>query len=149
MNHFFLLLLSFVGGIALAMQGSVNAQLGTALKSPLLATVVAFFMSTLYALAVVSLTAESLPSSPQIKNIPLYFWFTGGLLSLIGLGLYYYTIPKLGIASVISIGLCGQLIFAVIAGHYGWLNLPVEPITLRKMTGMGSLMLGIILINFK
>jgi transporter family-2 protein len=50
---------------------------------------------------------------------------------------------------MISIGLFGQLIFAVIAGNYGWLNLPLEPITLKKTIGISSMIIGILLINIK
>lgn len=50
---------------------------------------------------------------------------------------------------MISIGLCGQLVFSVIAGNYGWLNLPLEPITIKKTIGVSSMVLGIILINIK
>ncbi len=149
MNNFGLLFLAFIGGVFLAMQGGLNAQLGVLLRNPILASLIAFFSSTIFALVFVLFNFKSLPTILQIKEIPFYLWFTGGFFSVIGISLYYYTIPKLGISTMISIGLCGQLIFALIAGNYGWLNLPLEPITIKKTIGISFMILGIGLINFK
>lgn len=149
MNYLFLITLAFVGGIFLAMQGAFNAHLGVLLKNPLLASVVAFFFSTLFAIVVAAVSVEQLPSWKGLSHIPWYKWFAGGLFSVLGISLYYYTIPKLGISTMISLGLCGQLIFSVIAGHFGWLNLPTEPITLRRVIGVISMIIGIVLIQLK
>ncbi|MDO6782459.1 DMT family transporter, partial [Marinovum sp. 1_MG-2023] len=65
------------------------------------------------------------------------------------ISLYYYTIPKLGISTMISFGLFGQLTFSIIAGHFGWLNLPLEPLTFKRLLGFFVMMFGIILINIK
>jgi len=50
---------------------------------------------------------------------------------------------------MIALGLCGQLIFSMIAGKYGWLNLPVEPITTKRLLGTVAMLIGIVLINTK
>ncbi len=144
-----MLFLAFIGGVFLAMQGGLNAQLGVLLKNPLLASLIAFFCSTIFALLFMVFNFKSLPTTIQIKEIPFYLWFLGGFFSVVGISLYYYTIPKIGISTMISVGLCGQLIFAVIAGNYGWLNLPAEPITIKRILGILSMILGITLINFK
>lgn len=149
MNKLILSILAFTGGTALAAQSGLNAQLGTALKNPLLASVIAFFSSAIFAIVFVFLSTKTFPTIDQIKGIPIYLWFTGGLLSMIGIGLYLYTIPKLGISTMISIGLCGQLIFAAIAGHFGWMNLPIEPLTIKKGIGILTMISGILIINLK
>lgn len=43
MNKLLFSILAFTGGTALAAQSGLNSQLGTALKNPLLASVIAFF----------------------------------------------------------------------------------------------------------
>ncbi|MDO6803849.1 DMT family transporter [Wenyingzhuangia sp. 1_MG-2023] len=149
MNQYTLSILAFTGGIFLAAQGGLNAHLGVLLKNPLLASVVAFFSSCLFALLFVLVSVKNYPTTQQLQQIPFYLWFTGGLFSVLGIGLYYYTIPKLGVATMISFGLCGQILFAVIAGHFGWLNLPTEPITVKKMIGVLAMISGIFIINWK
>lgn len=147
MNAITLSLLAFSGGVFLAVQGGLNAQLGVLLKNPLLASVVAFSTSALFAVLAVGLSVRDFPTVQEIREVPLYLWFAGGLCSAIGIGLYYYTIPKLGIATMISFGLSGQLIYAVIAGHFGWFGLPVEPIDFKRVLGVAAMIAGILLIN--
>lgn len=149
MNQLTLSALAFVGGIFLAIQGSYNAHLGVLLKNPFLASVMAFFFSTIFAVIVAAISLKELPDRETVRHIPFYLWFIGGLFCVMGISLYYYTIPRLGISNMISLGLCGQLIFALIAGHFGWLNLPTEPITLKRVAGIISMIAGILLVNLK
>ncbi|GGX08992.1 DMT family transporter [Aquimarina muelleri] len=149
MNTYILSVIAFFGGAFLAAQGGLNAHLGVLLKNPLLASIVAFTSSLIFAFIFIVFTTKSVPSLVEIKEIPIYLWFTGGLCSVIGVSLYYYTIPKLGIATMISLGLSGQLIFSIIAGQFGWLSLPTEPITIKKIVGVITMLIGILLINLK
>ena len=149
MNQTSLSALAILGGVFLAAQGGLNSNLGVLLKNPLLASVIAFFSSTIFALAFVLISVKSAPNWVDLKQIPIYLWFTGGLCSVLGISLYYYTIPKLGISTMISLGLFGQIAFSIIAGHFGWLNLPIEPITFKRGLGLIIMMSGIILINIK
>ncbi|QNL48003.1 DMT family transporter [Olivibacter sp. SDN3] len=149
MNQQIISILALVGGVFLAIQAGFNTQLGVLLKNPLLASVTTSISSAVFATIFVLLTMSSVPSLHLAKQIPWYLWFTGGLFSVLGISLYYYTIPKLGVSKMIALGLCGQLIFALIAGHFGWLNLPAEPITLKKLIGITALVIGILLINTK
>ncbi|WP_271769606.1 DMT family transporter [Aquimarina algiphila] len=149
MNQYILSIIAFIGGVFLAAQGGLNAHLGVLLKNPILASVVAFFCSTIFAVTFILLTVKDIPTWTDIKEIPVYLWFSGGLFSVLGVSLYYYTIPKLGISTMISLGLFGQLTFSILAGHFGWLNLPTEPITIKKIIGAISMIAGIVLINLK
>ena len=149
MSKVILLILGFSGGVFLAVQGGLNARLGIMLKSPLLASLIATFSSMVFAMIFVLINARTLPTKIQLKEIPVYLWFAGGLFSVMGISLYYYTIPKLGLSTMISIGLFGQLLFSVIVGNYGWLDLPVEPINTKRVIGTIAMATGILLINLK
>ena len=147
MNNLFLPAAAFVGGIFLAAQGVFNSRLGVLLNNPLLAAAVAFISSALFASIVIIAGTGKTPGLAELKAIPFYLWFTGGLLSVIGIGIYYYTIPRLGISAIISLGLSGQLLFSFIAGHFGLFGMPVEPITLTRTIGLISMLAGIIILN--
>ena len=149
MNQIYLTLLAFTGGIFLAIQGGLNAQLGSLLKSPILASLVAFFCSALFAGFIVLISFRQIPSIDQLRSIPSYLWFAGALFSVVGISLYYYTIPRLGISTMISLGLSGQLIISVVAGHFGWFAMPVEPVTIKRLFGVAAMIVGIIMLNDK
>jgi len=142
-----LLFLSFVAGIALATQASLNAHLGQLLSNSLLATFVAFTSSAFFTIMGVLFYMREFPSMQTVKAVPTYLWFTGGILSAFALATFYYLIPKIGILPLITFSLGGQLLFSVLAGHFGWFDLPVSTITLNKALGVASMLLAIYLIN--
>jgi|TARA_R110000744_G_scaffold55307_15_gene116894 transporter family-2 protein len=148
MNNSSLLLLSFSVGILVVIQGGINARLGVLLNSSLLATSAALVMSASFTLIAVFMTVRELPSTDQIQTIPTYMWFTGGALSFLAVTLFYYIIPRIGISTAVVFGLSGQIIFAAIAGHFGWFGMPLEPMTVKKIMGMLVMTMGIILIKY-
>lgn len=140
-------LLALTAGAAIATQASMNAQLGVLLKNPMLGTTVAFTSSILFTLLAVVAFTKKYPTADDIRSVPIYLWFFGGLLSAFGISMFYYLIPQMGIGSMMSYALTGQLIVAIIAGHFGWFDLPVKHITVIKFIGFLTLILGIVLIN--
>lgn len=148
MSYASLLLLSFLVGIMVVVQGGLNSRLGIHLESSLLATSAALTMSALFTIVAVLVTVRQLPSIQQLKAIPPYLWFTGAIFSFIAVTLFYYLIPKLGISTAVSFGLCGQILFSMIAAHYGWFGLPIEPIAIKKVLGTIAMIVGIFLIKF-
>lgn len=149
MKLLFTYLLACIGGVFLAVQAGFNTQLGSILKQPILAVISTSIASTVFGLVVFFSFGKSTLQLQNIGQVPWYLWFIGGLFSMSGISLYFYTIPKLGISKMIALGLCGQLIFALVAGKFGWLNLPVEPITSKRLLGAFAMIVGIILINSK
>ena len=149
MKSILLYLLAWSGGVFLAVQAGFNTQLGTILKHPILAVIATSVASTIFGVTVFLIFGKESFQVQNIKNVPWYLWFTGGLFSMIGISLYFYTIPKLGISKMIALGLCGQLIFSLIAGKFGWLGLPTEPLTSKRLVGSFAMIIGIILINLK
>lgn len=142
-------LLAIIGGVLLAIQAGFNTQLSNYLKQPILAVVATSLSSMVFGFVLVLLLGNKLPTIKTAVQIPWYLWFIGGLFSMIGISLYFYTIPKLGISKMIALGLCGQLLFSFIAGSLGWLNLPIESITPKRVIGILTMIISIFLINNK
>lgn len=143
----YLSLFAFMAGAAIALQASMNAQLGVFLKNSLLATSVAFASSFIFTSLAVVVFSKEYPSANAIRSVPVYLWFSGGVLSAFGIAMFYYLIPKMGIGAMLSYALTGQILVAIIAGHFGWFDLPVKPITVAKFSGLLALIVGIVLIN--
>ncbi len=147
MSYALLLLLAFMVGIMVVIQGGLNSRLGMHLESPLLATAAALSLSATFTVIAVLVTGRQLPSIQVLKEIPIHLWFTGAVFSFIAVTLFYYLIPKIGISTAVSFGLCGQIIFSMIAANYGWFGLPVEPMALKKIIGVTAMITGIFLIK--
>lgn len=144
-----LYMLALLGGVFLAVQAGFSSQLGTLLKQPVLAVIFTSLTSAVLGILFVLFWGKPSFQMFSIPEIPWYLWWIGGLFSMAGISLYFYAIPKVGISKIIALGLCGQLVFSLIAGNFGWLNLPVEPITPKRLIGAIAMTLGILLINTK
>ncbi len=140
-------LLALSAGAAIALQATMNAQLGVLLKNSLMGTSIAFLSSFIFTVSAMMISAKHYPSLVQVKSIPWYLWGTGGALSAFGVGMFYYLIPKMGVGAMMSYALSGQLLIAMIASHFGWFELPVKPLNNVKIAGAVLLVIGIILIN--
>ncbi|MFV8781098.1 DMT family transporter [Microbulbifer sp. SA54] len=140
--------LALLAGAAIAVQASINAQLGVLLRSSLLGTAVAFAVSCLVSVLAIAVSVRQYPTLAAIQAVPWYLWF-GGLLSAFGVGLFYFLIPRMGVGSMMSFALTGQILVAVISSHFGWFDLPAKPISLLRGTGVAALMAGIVLINWE
>lgn len=147
MNNTPLLLLSFIVGILVVIQGSVNARLGILLNNVILASTTTLLMSASFTIIAAFATVRQFPSHNQLLSIPVYMWLTGGVLSFLAVTLFYYIIPRVGISSAVTFGLAGQILFAAIAGHYGWFGMPVEPFTFKKIIGIAGLIISVIIIK--
>ena len=149
MNNWYLLFLSFSVGVMVVMQGGLNARLGVILNNSLLATSVALIISSSFTVIAILATVKQFPTVGQLRTVPTYLWVSGGMLSFIAVGLFYYLIPRIGISTAVTFGLTGQIIFAAIAGHFGWFGMPLEPVSLRRLIGMVIMLLGVVLTKFK
>ncbi len=145
MNYLSIIALS--SGAAIAAQAAMNAQLGSLLKNPLLATCIAFGSSIFFTLLAVISYTKDYPSIEIIRSVPTYLWFSGGILSAFGISMFYYLIPQMGIGPMMSFALTGQLLVAVTTSHFGWFDLPIKPLTIGKLTGVTALIIGVLLIN--
>lgn len=144
MNYFSCL--AMLAGVAIGIQAGMNAQLGVLLKNPLLAAAVTFVVACSCVLAVVAITARELPSLTHVQAVPVHLWFSGAI-SAFGVASFYFLIPRMGVGSMMSYALTGQLLIAMLASHFGWFDLPVKSINLTKCFGVAAMMMGIVLIN--
>ena len=142
-------LLALAAGAAIAIQATMNAQLGVLLKSSMMGTSIAFLFSLLFTVSAMLLSVKQYPNLTEVRSVPFYLWFTGGALSAFGVGMFYYLIPKMGLGSMMSYALSGQILIAIIASHLGWFDLPVKPINIFKFMGAVLLISGVILINWE
>ena len=141
------ILLACLAGAAIALQSSMNAMLGVLLKSPILATTCAFLVSGCYAFLVFITTERAALDTRLLVKVPWYLWTVGGSFSVLGVGLSYFLIPKMGIGNLMSLVLTGQLMMAMLINHFGWFGTKPIALNLTKVVGVLALLIGIYLVN--
>jgi transporter family-2 protein len=139
-----ILLVFFAGGMV-ALQAPTNSMLAKAGGSPILAALISFTVGTM-ALLAVWLMSGNRPSTTAFAGLPWYAW-VGGLYGAVFVAVAAYAAPKIGLATLITVGIAGQIAMALWMDHIGALGLPREPINLGRIGGALLVLAGVVLVR--
>jgi transporter family-2 protein len=139
-------LLGIVSGFGLTLQIGMNSRLRTVLQSANTAALVSFLVGTVALVGLLVATRAPLPDRDTLASVPWWAWF-GGLMGAFYVAISTVVASQLGTASLLGLALLGQLAMSLAADHYGWMGLPVHPITLTRLAGVALLGAGVWLIT--
>lgn len=145
--HILNILIGIAGGMCLAVQSGINSQLRALwAQNAILAATVNFTVGTLVLLVCVA--ALRIPISRQgLGNTQWWHW-TGGLLGGYLVFAGAYLAPLLGAGVLVGLILTGQLCAAIVLDHFGLIGFARKPVNARRLTGLGLLAFGVVLIRF-
>ena len=138
-------LLVLAAGGMISLQAPTNAILARAGGSPVLAALISFAVGTV-ALLVVWLAMGPRPRLSSFAGLPAYAWI-GGAYGAVYVAVAAYAAPKIGLASLITIGIAGQIAMALWLDHVGALGLPRDPLSLGRFAGALLVIAGVILVR--
>jgi transporter family-2 protein len=139
------ILLVLAAGGMIALQAPTNAMLARAGGSPVLAALISFVVGTI-GLFVVWLASGQRPGEAAFAKLPWYAWL-GGLYGAMYVAVAAFAAPRIGLASLITIGIAGQIVSAMLLDHFGALGLPRDPFSLVRLAGAALVVLGVILVR--
>jgi bacterial/archaeal transporter family-2 protein len=139
-------LLGIVAGFGITLQVGMNSRLRTLLQSANTAALISFMVGTLALVTLFVVTRVPVPDRSVISSVPWWAWL-GGLMGAFYVAVSTIVASQLGTASLLGLGLLGQLTLALAADHYGWMGLPEHPITLTRLAGVALLAGGVWLIT--
>ena len=58
-----------------------------------------------------------------------------------------FAAPRIGLASLITVGIAGQVAMAIWLDHVGALGLPRDPISLGRIAGAALVVIGVVLVR--
>lgn len=135
-----LLLLAFLAGATMAVQGSLNAALGK-LIGLLEATFVVHLVGTGALVLALFVFRLGQGDSGNLAKVPLYLYL-GGLLSVAIIYAVLSSIAGIGVATATTAIIVGQVGTALLIDHFGWFGLERHSFSWLKAAGMGLLALG-------
>jgi bacterial/archaeal transporter family-2 protein len=141
-----LLLLAAFGGMAIALQALINARLQQSAGNPVLAATISFAVGLVGLLLVLAPTSMARTHTSLLSQAPWWAW-TGGLLGAFYIVLTILLIPRIGAAALISSAVLGQMVFSLVADHYGFLGTQVRTASLPRLLGAALLLAGVFLIR--
>jgi transporter family-2 protein len=139
------ILLVLFAGAMVALQAPTNAMLARAGGSAVLAALISFAVGTA-ALLAVWLISGNRSGDAAFAKLPWYAW-VGGVYGAIYVGIAAYAAPKIGVASLITIVIAGQIATAMWLDHIGALGLPRDPANPVKVAGALLVLVGVILVR--
>jgi len=139
------ILLVFIAGAMVAIQAPTNAILAKAGGSPILAALISFMVGTVALFATWILTLNR-PGTAAFVGLPWYAWI-GGLYGAVFVAVAAYAAPKIGVASLITIGIAGQIAMALWLDHVGAMGLTREPINSGRLIGALLVVAGVVLVR--
>ncbi|MEP7226461.1 MAG: DMT family transporter [Gemmatimonadales bacterium] len=140
------LLLALAAGVLLPVQAGVNAQLRSALGSPVAAALVSFLVGTAGLAAVAVLLRTPLPLGRAWAATTPWQW-SGGLIGAVYVLAVIVLAPRLGAATLIAAVVAGQMITSLVLDQYGLVGFPVHPLTPVRFLGVALVIAGVILIQ--
>ncbi len=139
-----LLMLGLAGGVALASQAGINAQLRQYMHSPYQAAFFSFLIGTLILGMVVLVQTGARPQLQELMAVPYWLWI-GGLLGAFGVSVAIILAPRLGAVNLTIVIVCGQLLAALVLDHFGWLGFEKHPINWQRIAGVILVIAGLVL----
>jgi len=139
-------LFGIVAGMGFALQLGMNSRLRTILQSANSAALVSFLVGTVALVGLLIATRAPLPDRDTLASVPVWAWL-GGLMGAFYVAISTVVASELGAASLLGLALLGQLTMSLAIDHFGWMGLPVHPITLTRLAGVALLGAGVWLIS--
>lgn len=141
----FPILLVLLAGGMISLQAPTNAILARAGGSPIIAALISFAVGTCVLFAVWLATGPR-PRVSSFAGLPAYAWL-GGAYGAIYVAVAAYAAPKIGLASLITIGIAGQIAMALWLDHIGALGLPRDPLSAGRVAGALLVIAGVVLVR--
>lgn len=132
-------MIAAISGICMAIQGSLNSIL--AQKTSLLAaTLIVHLLGSLLTIIVILIKQVPLLTYNWLA-LPWYFYL-GGVFSVIIIGLVALSIPKIGVCNATTAIIIGQVGAAVLIDHFGWFGIERLPWSYWQFLGIGFFAIG-------
>lgn len=138
MNQILLLVMMFFGGIAIAIQPSINGRLAQKVGA-LESSLISFAVGTLFLAAVVLFAGRG--SLRGVANSSLWE-LTGGCLGAFFVTLTIVAIPRIGTTAAMAAVICAQLTTGAILDHFGVFGFRTIPLDSKRAIGVALLMAG-------
>jgi transporter family-2 protein len=131
-------LVGLLGGVAVGIQNPLAAQMGQRVGILESAFIIHLGGTVLAGLPLALLGGGGLG---RWREVPWYALWAGGL-GVVLICAVSWVVPRIGIATAVSLLVAAQLGVGLLLDHYGMLGLSLRPVDLTRVAGMGLLLAG-------
>lgn len=128
----------------LAIQGPINASLGRTVGDPFAAALISFGVGFAFLTSTTAIRG-GMPSGEALASVPWWAW-SGGFIGAYYVFAILWAAPRVGVLTVASATVLGQLTAGLILDAVGAFGIPVQEINWQRIAGIfmvfGGLMLS-------
>jgi bacterial/archaeal transporter family-2 protein len=139
-------LLGLSAGFGLTVQVAMNSQLRRVTENANIAATISFLVGLVALVGLLVATRTPLPARETLAAVPAWAWF-GGMLGAFYVACSTVVAAELGATTLLALTLLGQLSTALVIDHFGWLQMPENPITWTRIAGVALLGAGVWLVS--
>src|SRR5664280_1287174 len=136
-------IVAFLMGVILSVYLPINSAASKHLGSSIAASATFFVVATITSILILFLGGEY-HSLVKLKTVPGYLHVAGIISAFFIVGTTFL-IPKIGARTFFVLLVSGQILMAIIVSHFGILESPKDPVTLKKMAGAMLVIAGAVL----
>ena len=134
---------AFLMGVTLSVYLPMNSSASRNLGSSIAASATFFVVATITVLFILIFGGYH-HSLARIRNVPVYLHIAGVISAFFIIGTTFL-IPKIGARTFFILLVSGQILMAIIVSHFGILESPKDPISLKKTLGAILVIAGAVL----
>ena len=143
-----LLLFAFFIGCVIPLQAIINNSLRISLGSgAVLAATVNFVIGSVVLVAVSALSGEKLSSVFKLSSVAPW-QLVGGLLGAMFVFGTTLLAPRIGVATMLSLVVAGQVLASLVFDRAGILGMTVRELSTPRVMGAVLVIAGVLLVNF-
>ena len=148
--RFLSVLIMFLAGFCISLQGPINSSLRVALESPVMSATLSFLSGSL---ALLCITATGVFGGAGtglrgMQSAPAWAYLGGIMGATFVLG-SILAIPEIGVVVAICAGVLGQMVGSYLTDTFGWFGLNKVPFDPLRLLGIVLLVLGVLLVQRK
>ncbi len=136
-------IVAFLMGVILSVYLPMNSSASRYLGSSIAASTTFFVVATLTSMVILFVSGEY-PAVGKLRAVPVYLHLAGVISAFFIVGTTFL-IPKIGARTFFILLVSGQILMAIVVSHYGILESPRDPVTIKKAVGALLVIAGAVL----
>jgi transporter family-2 protein len=137
------LIIAFLMGVILSTYLPMNSSASRYLGSSIAASFSFFIVATATSLCILLFSGQY-HALTKLKTVPAYLHIAGIISAFFIVGTTFL-VPKIGARTFFILLVSGQILMAIAISHFGLLESPQDPVTIKKMAGAILVIAGAVL----
>jgi transporter family-2 protein len=137
--------LALITGALIPIQAATNSTFSKSIGNPIITGLMVFGVGLIGMLLFVLFSRTAFPTVQELSSAPLY-GYLGGIIVALYVVMITILVPRIGVGPAIGLIVTGQIICAVVIDHFGLFQVAVQPIGIKRATGLLLMIFGVYLV---